>query len=340
MTATPQRDETARDRHRDRRRHHARRAAVARRGEPHRRLRHRRPAGRRYPPLIVARRARGLVLHRARAASRSRRSAQQAEAITGTTHRPARARARHRRRGRAPRAHDERDARPARGVVAEAAPVRVRRVARAAQPARVDPHQPRGRAAQPRPRRLARGRDARRWPRTSAWRTRSSELLDLARLDEAAGPLPLDVAPRGRPRRARARRDRAARTACPIDTTRVSRRPRARPPRAARRASSATCSTTRPATRRSTVALVAADRRRRRVELTVDDDGPGIPAEDRERVFERFTRLDDGRARDAGGLGLGLVDGEGDRRAATAARSTIDDAPIGGARLRVRLPAA
>jgi signal transduction histidine kinase len=43
------------------------------------------------------------------------------------------------------------------------------------------------------------------------------------------------------------------------------------------------------------------------VTLVVANDGPGIPPDQRARVFERFTRLDDARARDLGGTGLGLA---------------------------------
>jgi signal transduction histidine kinase len=76
--------------------------------------------------------------------------------------------------------------------------------------------------------------------------------------------------------------------------------------------------------------------------LTVEDDGDGIPAEDRERVFERFTRLDEGRARDEGGLGLGLamVQAIVDRHGGTVTITDPVDDAFPGARIMVSLPAA
>lgn len=70
--------------------------------------------------------------------------------------------------------------------------------------------------------------------------------------------------------------------------------------------------------------------------LAVTDDGSGVAAADRERVFERFTRLDEGRRRDAGGTGLGLAIS---RDIAHAHRGTlrIEDSPR-GARFVLRLP--
>ncbi|WP_240803644.1 ATP-binding protein [Streptomyces sp. A0592] len=70
--------------------------------------------------------------------------------------------------------------------------------------------------------------------------------------------------------------------------------------------------------------------------LEVVDDGPGIPGADRERVFERFTRLDDSRSRDHGGAGLGLAIAR-DLSAHHGGTLTAEDG-AGGARLVLRLP--
>lgn len=72
-------------------------------------------------------------------------------------------------------------------------------------------------------------------------------------------------------------------------------------------------------------------------QISVEDDGPGIPVAQRQRVFERFVRLDESRSRDSGGSGLGLaivreiVDSHG-------GTVTIAAAASGGARIQLRLP--
>ncbi|GGP98182.1 two-component sensor histidine kinase [Streptomyces virginiae] len=71
--------------------------------------------------------------------------------------------------------------------------------------------------------------------------------------------------------------------------------------------------------------------------LEVVDDGPGIPVADRERVFERFTRLDDSRSRDHGGAGLGLAIAR-DLSSHHGGTLTAQDGAGGGARLVLRLP--
>jgi two-component system osmolarity sensor histidine kinase EnvZ len=71
--------------------------------------------------------------------------------------------------------------------------------------------------------------------------------------------------------------------------------------------------------------------------VTIDDDGPGIPAGSREEVFKPFLRLDDARNQDEGGAGLGLA------IARDIARShggdiVLSDSPLGGLRASVRVP--
>jgi two-component system osmolarity sensor histidine kinase EnvZ len=73
------------------------------------------------------------------------------------------------------------------------------------------------------------------------------------------------------------------------------------------------------------------------VDILIDDDGPGIPAVERERVFQPFTRLDASRNPSTGGIGLGLT------IARDVARShggdvRLETSPYGGLRARVHLP--
>jgi signal transduction histidine kinase len=73
------------------------------------------------------------------------------------------------------------------------------------------------------------------------------------------------------------------------------------------------------------------------VTLAVEDDGPGVPSDQRERVFERFVRLDDARARDGGGSGLGLAI-VAEVVSAHGGTIRITDAALGGARVQITLP--
>ena len=71
--------------------------------------------------------------------------------------------------------------------------------------------------------------------------------------------------------------------------------------------------------------------------LEVDDNGPGVPPADRDRIFQRFTRIDEARGRTDGGAGLGLAIA---REVARAHGGDVrcDDSPRGGARFTVTLP--
>ena len=75
------------------------------------------------------------------------------------------------------------------------------------------------------------------------------------------------------------------------------------------------------------------------VHLRVEDDGPGIAQGDRDRVFERFVRLDEARARDAGGSGLGLAI-VAELVAAHGGTVHIGESALGGTLVEVRLPRA
>jgi two-component system osmolarity sensor histidine kinase EnvZ len=91
------------------------------------------------------------------------------------------------------------------------------------------------------------------------------------------------------------------------------------------------------ATRFAKAIAITGHRDHRWLTVTVDDDGPGVPADMREEVFRPFLRLDDARNQDEVGTGLGLA------IARDIARShggdiTLAESPMGGLRATVRVP--
>ncbi|MBN2906689.1 MAG: HAMP domain-containing protein [Rhodobacteraceae bacterium] len=86
-------------------------------------------------------------------------------------------------------------------------------------------------------------------------------------------------------------------------------------------------------------ARVRLDRARDGVEVTVEDDGPGIPQERLSDVLEPFVRGEDSRSEETGGAGLGLSIAR-NIIAAHGGELRLDNRPEGGLRVTVRLPAA
>ncbi len=73
------------------------------------------------------------------------------------------------------------------------------------------------------------------------------------------------------------------------------------------------------------------------LQIHVDDDGPGIPAEQREEVFRPFVRLDEARNQDEGGTGLGLAIAR-DIARSHGGEIYLATSPLGGLRASVRVP--
>ena len=74
-----------------------------------------------------------------------------------------------------------------------------------------------------------------------------------------------------------------------------------------------------------------------RLRLTVEDEGPGIPDRDRERVWQRFVRLDRDRESPAAGAGIGLSVVR-DLVSLHGGRASIEEGAAGGCRMVVSIP--
>ena len=74
-----------------------------------------------------------------------------------------------------------------------------------------------------------------------------------------------------------------------------------------------------------------------KLEITIDDDGPGIPKEKREDVFKAFYRLDESRNKETGGVGLGLSIAR-DIISSHGGKIELQDSELGGLRVLISIP--
>ncbi len=169
---------------------------------------------------------------------------------------------------------------------------------------------------------------------TIEMQTLVDDLLFLARHDAAVGstvarPVDLDVVVHETVRRQRETAD------VPIDMSDVEAViVRGNEPQLRRLVQNLLSNAVRHASTRVAVTLSENDRN---AQLVVSDDGPGIPVDQRSRVFERFVRLDEARSAREGGSGLGLAIA---LEIVTAHRGTIEigTSGLGGAAITVTLP--
>jgi len=82
---------------------------------------------------------------------------------------------------------------------------------------------------------------------------------------------------------------------------------------------------------------VALESNNKKLEITVDDDGPGIPEEKREDVFKAFYRIDESRNKETGGVGLGLSIAR-DIITSHGGKIELSDSELGGLRVLISIP--